>query len=241
MAARDRILLALDVDDTERALSLVDALAGQIFGFKIGLGRPPGLLQAVLDRGHPVLYDAKLHDIPHTVERAAREIAQMGVWGVTVHGLGGPQMVAAARAGLEAAPQSGNTATLFAVTMLTSLDAENWQEVLGWPIDPQQAVANLARLACVAGAHGVVASPQEVSAVKAACGPGCVVLTPGIRLPGQPRDDQRRTATPTEAIAAGADLLVVGRAVLSEADPVAALQIVAAEVTAAERASGHTG
>jgi len=229
MAARDHLLLALDLDDADRAVALAEECADLVYGFKVGIGRPPGLLHGVLDRGWPVLYDAKLHDIPHTVEHAAREIAALGVWGVTAHALGGPQMIAAARRGLTAGAGRNQTA-LFAVTMLTSLDAEHWQEVLGWPADPQLAVSHLARLACVAGADGIVASPQEVRAVKAACGAQCRVVTPGIRSPEQLPDDQRRTATPAEAIRAGADYLVIGRIVLQAPEPRAALEQIVAQI-----------
>lgn len=232
MAARDHLLLSLDLDDAPRALALAEECADLVFGFKVGIGRPPGLLPGILERGWRLLYDAKLHDIPNTVEHAAREIGAMGVWGVTAHALGGPQMIAAARRGLTAGGGRNQTA-LFAVTILTSLDAEHWQEVLGWPMDPEQAVVNLARRSCIAGADGIVASPHEVRAVKAACGASCRVVTPGIRSPGQPPDDQRRTATPVDAIRAGADFLVIGRIVLNAPEPRAALLQIVEQIESA--------
>ena len=207
-----RICVALDVPDLDRAVGLVRQLAPRgVRVFKVGLGLwcqyGPAAVQAVKDAGGEVFLDLKLHDIPHQVGLAARAVAGLGASLLTVHASGGAEMVGAAR---EAAP----TTRILAVTVLTSLSAEPGE------------VARRAVLAFNAGAHGLVCSPLEVAEVRAAVGPGAYLVIPGIRPTGAATHDQQRVGTPAAALAAGADLLVVGRPITEAADPIAGLDAV---------------
>jgi orotidine-5'-phosphate decarboxylase len=217
------ICAALDVGDPGGAERLAAKLAGHVGVFKVGLelfvahGRAS--LDAVRRFGLPIFLDLKLHDIPQTVEGAARGVALLGVDYVTVHASGGAEMIRAARRAL---PHT----KLLAVTALTSLGPEDLDAV-GLSRD---AVPRLARLAVGAGADGVVCSPQEVAALRAALGPGPLLVVPGIRPAGAGAGDQRRTGTPAEAIRAGASMLVIGRPLRDAADPAAAADAIAREI-----------
>ncbi len=167
--------------------------------------------------------DLKLHDIPATVAGAARSLAPLQPHYLTVHAAGGPAMVAAAA---EALPDT----RIAAVTVLTSLGAGDLDR-LGIAGPPGDAVRRLARLAVDAGARALVCSPQEVATVRAAVGPAVVLITPGVRPAGADRQDQARVATPEQALADGADLLVVGRPITGAADPAAAAAALAAALS----------
>ena len=219
----NRICAALDVKDPAAAERLASRLAGHVGLFKVGLelflahGRAS--VDAIRKFGLPIFLDLKLHDIPQTVERAARGVAELGVDYLTVHASGGSEMIRAARRAL---PRT----KLLAVTALTSLGPDDLDAV-GLARD---AVPRLARLAVAAGADGVVCAPQEVSALRASLGPELLLVVPGIRPAGAAPDDQRRTATPAEAIRAGASILVIGRPLRDASDPAAAADAIAREI-----------
>jgi orotidine-5'-phosphate decarboxylase len=216
------ILVALDVESAERAVRLAKAVAPHVGGFKVGLellmGPGPATVAALGALGKPVFADAKLHDIPSTVGRAASQLGRLGTRWVSVHGAGGRAMLEAAAEGL-AQGAGGRPAGLLAITVLTSLSPSHLAEA-GLP-SPGRLTARLARLAEEAGCEGVVCSPRELRVV-ADMAPGLRRVTPGIRPAGTDGNDQARTATPEEALRHGADLLVVGRAITGAHDPVKA-------------------
>ena len=231
------ILVALDVPTAAAALDLADRLRGAVGGFKIGnelfTAAGPEMVRGLTARGDRVFLDLKFHDIPNTVSGAVRSAVGLGVWMVNVHASGGrPMMEAARKAADEAAGASGNNRPLvIAVTVLTSLDAGTLASV-GVPASPLDQVVRLAELARASGMDGVVASPQETAAIRRACGPAFVIVTPGIRggSAAASRDDQQRTLTPAEAIAAGSTYLVVGRPITAAPDPRDAALRIAAEI-----------
>ena len=214
-----RILVALDVDTAERAVRLARELVDDVAGFKVGLGLlhgpGPGTVGALAELGKPVFADAKLHDIPSQVARAARRLGQWGARWVTVHVSGGQPMIEAAVEGL--ADGSAGHGGVLGVTVLTSLDEATLASV-GVASTPGRLVSRMARVAARAGCEGVVCSPQELGVV-AEVAPDLVRVTPGIRPSGPGDDDQQRTATPAEAARRGATWLVVGRPITQAADP----------------------
>lgn len=225
MAAHPNPLIAaLDTDDRTRFDRLVTDLAGEVGHLKVGLQATHALGRSAVAHAvgaAPVFWDLKLHDIPNTVSGAAAAAQEMGVAMLTVHASGGPQMVAAAA---KAAPD----VTILAVTVLTSLDAEELALVGQRP--PAEQVTRLATLAVEAGAGGIVCSPLEVAAVREAVGPDHLIVVPGIRPAGSSDDDQARVATPASAMAAGTDHLVVGRPITRATDPVAAARAILASL-----------
>lgn len=227
--AAPEVVVALDVPGPAPARELVERLPAGTH-YKVGLelfaAAGPGFVRELTAAGHRVFLDLKLHDIPNTVAGAARSAAGLGIDLLTVHAAGGRAMVAAAaEAAAEAAgPPGEGGPRVLGVTVLTSLDDEAWSEVTGADARAEEAVGRLAVLAQEGGAHGVVASVGECSAVKALCGDGFLVATPGIRPAGTEAHDQARVATPAEAADAGSDYLVVGRAVRQADDPAGALR-----------------
>lgn len=221
----DRIVVALDVPTLDEARALAAALVGHVGWFKVGLelfaAHGPAAVEAVRGFG-PVFLDVKLHDIPTTVERAARRVAGLGVGLLTVHAGGGATMVRAAVDGL------GDAGRVLAVTVLTSTsDAE--LAAINAPAAATQ-VPHLARLAVGAGAPGLVCAPRDLAAVRDTVGHEVLLVTPGIRPAGSGDDDHARAATPANAIRDGADLLVVGRPITRADDPAAAADAIAAEL-----------
>jgi orotidine-5'-phosphate decarboxylase len=219
----NRICAALDVPDPAAAEKLAACLAGHVGAFKVGLelflahGR--AAVDAVRKFGLPIFLDLKLHDIPQTVESAARGVSALGVDYVTVHASGGAEMIRAARRAL---PRT----KLLAVTALTSLAPEDLDAV-GLARD---AVPRLAKLALGAGADGIVCSPQEVAALRKLLGPAPIVAVPGMRPQGAAAGDQRRTGTPAQAVRDGASILVIGRPLRDAPDPAAAADEIAREI-----------
>jgi orotidine-5'-phosphate decarboxylase len=232
-----KLIVALDVDDLATATELVDRLAPLGVWFKVGyqpLFRYGEALRARLaERGANVFLDPKLHDIPRTVEAAVRALVAPGVRILTVHALGGNDMLqAAVAAASERAAELGIDAPkIFAVTLLTSIAAEDLNE-LGLQGGPGENTMRLAALARDARCAGVVCSPHEVRDLKSYFGHDFEALCPGIRPAGANRDDQRRVATPEAALEAGADYLVVGRPIVRAGDPVAAAREILAQIDA---------
>jgi len=230
---KDRILVALDVESREAALGLADRLRGEVGGFKVGsrlfTAEGPSMVRALVERGDKVFLDLKFHDIPNTVATAVAAATHLGVWMVNVHAGGGTAMMrAAGDAAREAAARRGTAPPLvIAVTVLTSMNQPALHEV-GVVIDVMDQVLRLAELTKEAGLDGVVASPLETRAIRARCGSGFTIVTPGIRggTAADAKNDQERTMAPAEAVAAGASYLVVGRPVIAAADPLAAARLI---------------
>jgi len=233
----DRLIVALDVDSIDRATGLVDALTGQVTRFKIGsqlfTAAGPAAVDAVRKRGD-VFLDLKFHDIPNTVEGAAREAVRLGVFMFNVHASGGRAMMSAASHGAaEAAQALGVPRPLvIAVTVLTSLDRAALAGELHVASSVEGHVLHLCVLAREAGLDGSVASPNEIRAIRNAMGRAWTVVTPGVRPAGGERHDQSRVATPRAAVEAGADYLVVGRPVTGAPDPARAAAGILAEMGA---------
>lgn len=230
MAARDRLAFALDVSDLSAAVPLLVRVAPEVGFIKLGLElfvrHGPAAIQAVRDSGAPRIFlDLKLHDIPRTVERAARNVAALGVELVTVHAAGGPAMLRAACEG------AGGACRVIAVTALTSLGPADLRAI-GVPDEPAIWVDRLTELAMDAGCAGVVCSPLEAARVRARY-PSAFLVTPGVRPPGVASGDQARTSAPEDAVRAGADLIVVGRPIHEAADPAAAAREIVRSIAAA--------
>src|SRR5688500_9094202 len=224
MQPSDRLVVAADVSSRDDLLRLIDTLHGVAGVFKIGLqaftANGPSIVREVVGRGEKVFLDLKIHDIPNTAGRAVAEAAALGASIATVHAAGGESMLRAC----------ANTGVLvLGVTILTSLEEADLLQI-GFGGNAVENAVRLARLSQLAGLRGVVASPMEIAPIREACGKEFVILTPGIRPAGSDAGDQRRTMTPREAIAAGADYLVVGRPITSAADPRSAAQRILAEI-----------
>ena len=224
------ILVALDVESAARAVELADTLRGSVGGFKIGkqlfTAAGPAMVRELTSRGDRVFLDLKFHDIPNTVAGAVQSAVSTGAWMVNVHASGGSAMMTAAA---EAAAKAASKATqqrplVIGVTVLTRMTDAALKEIgVGAPLLDH--VVHLAKLARSSGLDGVVASPQEVRAIRGACGPDFLIVTPGIRPADQQgKDDQARTMTPAEAIEAGATHLVIGRPITGAPDPRAAAE-----------------
>jgi len=237
MDARDRLIVALDVPTLSEAEALADRLAGVVRWFKVGsqlfTAAGPAAVAAAARRGR-VFLDTKLHDIPSVVGAAVGAAARQGIALCTVHASGGTEMMRAAREAADAAARTAPGAQLrvLGVTLLTSMDHRTLAET-GIGGDPAQVVDRLARLAKTAGLDGAVTSVREVRAVRAACGPTFLLVCPGIRPSGSVEDDQRRVLSPRAAVAAGADLLVVGRPIVHASDPRGAAEAVLREIEGA--------
>ncbi len=239
-APHEKIIVALDVETLEKARELVSCLTGAVGAFKIGKQLftrcGPEAVAMVHAAGGRVFLDLKYHDIPTTVALAGCEAARMGVFMFNVHALGGSAMIAQTVKAVRNLAEKAETPAplILAVTVLTSMAQSDLAE-LGLHDRVEQVVVRLARLARNAGADGVVASPREIRLIKEACGPDFAVVTPGIRPAAAAQDDQKRSMTPAEALAAGADFLVIGRPVTHAPDPRAAATAIASELEACQR------
>jgi orotidine-5'-phosphate decarboxylase len=224
---RERLIVALDTDDEEKALQLVQSTRKVAGVFKVGLelfsGWGPELVAGVSKQGTGVFLDLKLHDIPNTVAGAVRQASRHGATYLTVHALGGPEMLKAAVAALsdKTTIPGMHTTQLLAVTLLTHHTPQGL-EALGLSGNPEKRVVDLARMAQDAGITGCVCSPREAAAVREAVGNDFRIVCPGVRPEGADHGDQARVATPFEAMKAGADALVVGRPITRAPDPEAA-------------------
>ncbi|MGA2673270.1 MAG: orotidine-5'-phosphate decarboxylase [Terracidiphilus sp.] len=231
--ARRRLIVALDVPDAASAAALVERLEGNCHWFKVGLelfvAAGPAVLEPLLRRGHSVFLDLKFHDIPNTVAGAVRSAAALGVRMMTVHAAGGPAMLSAARAALDGL---ADPPELLAVTVLTSMDAAQLSAI-GLKGTPAAQVERLARMGLAAGMRGFVCSPQEVASLRALAGPQGVLVIPGIRPAGSAVGDQKRIATPAEALRLGASYLVAGRPITQAPNPAEAAEAILKEMAGA--------
>jgi orotidine-5'-phosphate decarboxylase len=264
MTTRDKLIVALDLPSGNAATRMAERLQSHVGMFKVGselfTAEGPVPVRYLVTTGQRVFLDLKFHDIPNTVRAAAREAAELGVSMVNVHASGGRKMMQAALEGARSAlhhPVRGSAGAVvgdealpkvLAVTVLTSLESQDLEE-LGISGTPVEAVIRLARLAQSAGLDGVVASPREISAIRQACGPGFLIVTPGIRPASAlhhpvrvsaATNDQARIATPASAILAGADYLVVGRPITGASDPLAAADAIVAEMDGVLSTARHS-
>lgn len=227
-----RVIVAMDFPGSGAAVALADRLAPDLCRVKVGkelfTAAGPAGVEALMKRGFEVFLDLKFHDIPNTVASACRAAANLGVWMVNVHALGGRAMLTAARDAVSAATRPPK---LIAVTLLTSMGESDLRD-LGIGEAPQAMVQRLAALTRDCGLDGVVCSAQEATVLREACGPDFCLVTPGIRPAEAGRDDQTRVMTPGAAVRAGSDYLVVGRPITQAADPMRALEKINEEVLA---------
>jgi orotidine-5'-phosphate decarboxylase len=229
-----RVIVALDYADAKSAMALVDRLQPSACKLKVGkelfTAAGPAFVAAIAQRGFDVFLDLKFHDIPNTVAQACRAAAQLGVWMINVHALGGRGMMNAAREAIDSAPRRPN---LIAVTVLTSMAEPDLREV-GIDASPLVEAMKLAELAAECGLDGVVCSAHEAAAIRDRLGSGFLRVTPGIRLPEDGAGDQKRVMTPQLAIESGASYLVIGRSVTRAADPLAVLARINREIAVPE-------
>jgi orotidine-5'-phosphate decarboxylase len=220
------LIIALDVETPEQALNLVDRIGPAADFYKIGMelyaASGPEIVRELMARGLRVFLDLKLYDISETVKRATRQLSKLGIQFLTVHG---------SRSIMQAAVEGRDDSQtkLLAVTVLTSLDQDDLAD-LGYPCSPRELVELRVRKAAEAGMDGIVCSPLEIVQVRGIIGPKLKLVIPGVRSAGAATGDQKRVATPAEAIAAGADYLVIGRQVTRSADPRAACEAILKEL-----------
>lgn len=236
LSARERLVLALDVNNFKKAEELVDKLTDYVGVFKIGnqlfTAEGTKVIKMVQEKGGKVFLDLKFHDIPNTVARAAEVVSKLGVYIFDIHTSGGYEMM---KATVEASKKLSfalgiSKPLILGVTLLTSINQEILEKEIGIKKSLEEQVVHLAKLAEAAGLDGVVASPWEIKALRAACGEGFVILTPGIRPAGKSDDDQKRIMTPQEAIELGADFIVIGRPITNATNPVKASQEILKEM-----------
>lgn len=224
MTKQPRIIVALDFADVKAALAFVESLSPAQCGLKIGnelfTRGGPDLVRRLVDLKFRIFLDLKFYDIPNTVAQACLAAADLGVWMINVHALGGTIMMAAAKKALQS--YGAKAPLLIAVTALTSYNESEWQS-LGFKQNISASVLHLAQLTQDAGLDGVVCSAQEAAVLRAQFGPSFCLVTPGIRLEDNAHDDQQRVITPQAALAAGSDYLVMGRSITRAPDPEALL------------------
>ncbi|MCK5594910.1 orotidine-5'-phosphate decarboxylase [bacterium] len=205
------VIIALDVDNPKQAEMLVEELKDYVSVFKVGsqlfTSQGPDIIDFIHNKGCKVFLDLKFHDIPNTVALAVGNAVKMGVFMLTMHASGGIEMM---RSAYEAAHSQ---TILLGVTVLTSIDEEILKNDLQIEISTKEHVSHLAKMAKIAGLNGVVASSEEIKYIRQICGEDFLIVTPGIRFQDSDKDDQKRTASPAQAINEGADLIVVGRSI----------------------------
>lgn len=227
MNPKDKLIVALDVDSEAKALEMVEKLKGDVRFFKIGLELfsycGPQVAEKVMDRGAEVFLDLKLHDIPNTVRKAAVAATRMGIYMFNVHAFGGYDMMrdASEAVGNEADRLNIRRPKILAVTILTSMD-ENALKKIGVNVNIKKEVLDLARAAKESGLDGVVASAQEACEIRKELGKDFLIVTPGVRPAKADVQDQKRVATPQEAVKNGASFIVVGRPITEAKDPAGA-------------------
>lgn len=228
--ADPKIIVALDFDHEDKALALASQLDCKLCRVKVGkelfTRSGPQLVGRLQEMGFEVFLDLKFHDIPNTVAKACEAAADLGVWMVNVHALGGRRMMQAAREAID--KKQANT-KLIAVTILTSMGEEDLREI-GLQDTPANLVSSLAGLAQASGIDGVVCSPLEVKQLWAQCGPDFTFVTPGVRPAGASTDDQKRIMTPKDALSSGSNYLVIGRPITQAPDPLSALREIFTEI-----------
>jgi len=236
LTAKERLVLALDVDDFKKAEELVGKLSDYVGVFKIGnqlfTAEGTEVVNMINEREGKVFLDLKFHDIPNTVARAAEVATKLGVYIFNVHTSGGYEMMkAAAEASKKISSALGlRKPLILGVTLLTSINQEILEKDLGIKRRLEEQVVHLAKLAKEAGLDGVVASSREIKEIRKACGEDFIILTPGIRPAGKSSDDQKRIMTPGEAIKLGADFLVIGRPIRNASNPVEAAKEILKEM-----------
>ena len=239
MTAKDKLIIALDVDTPAQALELVKQLHTIAGMFKVGsqlfTAAGPQIVRDIITLNSKVFLDLKFHDIPHQIAGAARSAAELGVSLFTIHASGGSEMMRrAVESVAEAGEKGGVRSRVLAITVLTSMDATTLSQI-GVASTPSDSVVRLAKLAQAAGVDGVVASPQEIETIRSTVtNRDFLVVTPGIRPSTTAHEDQKRVATPGSAIAAGASYLVVGRPITGAPDPLAAAEQMVTEMERGE-------
>lgn len=231
MEARDRIVLALDVDSREKALSLVKELAGHVGVFKVGMqlfnSTGPSIVREINALGGRVFVDLKFHDIPNTVAAAGRVMTRLGCYMFNVHAAGGREMMQALVQDVRTEAQKLGTEEplTLAVTVLTSINQDQLEnDMFVKDMEVKDLVVKWALMAKESGISGVVCSPQEITAIRQACGPDFKIVTPGIRPAWSEANDQKRITTPRQALDMGADYMVIGRPIVKADSPSAAAQ-----------------
>ena len=227
--ARSKIIFALDVSGMAEVERWADLLATRVGMFKIGkqlyTACGPEAVHAILKRGGEVFLDLKYHDIPNTVAMATLEASRLGVQLVNLHASGGHEMMSTTMETLKKEYGKSRKTKVLAVTVLTSSTTETLREI-GIDLSVEDLVVRLAKLAQKAGVDGVVASPREVTLIRKACGDDFLIVTPGVRPVFAAVDDQKRVMTPGDAVAAGADYLVIGRPISAASDPESAVELI---------------
>lgn len=231
--AKNKIIFALDLDKLSEIDRWAALLADKVGMFKVGkelfTTAGPAAVEAVKRHGGQVFLDLKYHDIPNTVAQAMLAAGRLGVKLANLHALGGPEMMEKAASEVRKQFTDAERPRLLAVTILTSSTQATLQAV-GIEQPLEQMVVRLAKLAKASGMDGVVASPLEIQAIRAACGPDFLIVTPGVRPSFATVDDQKRIMTPAEAVQAGADYLVIGRPIAKATDPVQAVELIVDEI-----------
>lgn len=239
ISAGEKLILALDVSEYIYATELVDKFKNYIEVFKVGLelfiSSGPRIIEDINKKGRKVFLDLKFYDIPNTVSKAAIAATRLGVYMFNIHTSGGLEMMKRCRDSVVELCLKENIERpkILGVTVLTSLTREILKDEIGIQHGLRTHVRHLSGLALRAGLDGVIASAKEVETIRNHCGKGFIIVTPGIRPSWTPLDDQKRTATPKEAIRAGADYLVMGRGIMQQADPLKAIELITLEILAA--------
>ena len=232
-AARDRLIVALDLPDAVLVRQFLPRLEGQCRWLKVGLelfvAAGPAIISELVESGYSVFLDLKLHDIPNTVAGAVKTASTLGASLLTLHAAGGPHMLHAA---LDAAASMPKAPTLLAVTVLTSMNSQQLHAT-GIPQPPSQQVELLARMGLAVGMRGFVCSAEESAQLRTICGAETSLVVPGIRPAGVALDDQQRVATPTLALQNGASYLVVGRPIVQAPEPASAAAAILSEMASA--------